>query len=58
MPQCGDAKFFQVLSREGRQDLLGYLILAECRLVLAEAQAPQPEHNVHDGAHTIGGWRA
>ena len=52
MPQCGDAKFFQVLSREARQDLLGYLILAECRLVLPEAQAPQPDHNVHDGAHS------
>ena len=25
-----------------------YVILAEGRLVLPEAQAPQPDHNVHD----------
>ena len=28
---------------------LVYVILAECRLILPEAQAPQPDHNVHDG---------
>ena len=42
--------------RLGRTVLV-YLILAECCLVLPEAQAPQPDHNVHDGAHTIGGIR-
>jgi hypothetical protein len=52
MPQCGDAKFFQVLSREARQDPLANLILAECRLIPSEAQALQPDHNVHNGAHS------
>jgi hypothetical protein len=49
-----DAKLLQVVRREIWQDRLVYLILAECRLVLPEAQAPQPDHNVHDGAPTIG----
>ena len=50
MPECGDAKFFQVLGRQARKDRLVYLILAECRLIRPEAQAPQPDHDVHDGA--------
>src|SRR5262249_36735134 len=29
---------------------LVYVILAECRLILAEAQAPQPDHDVLDSA--------
>jgi hypothetical protein len=37
--------------RQAWKDRLVYLILAECRLILPEAQAPQP-HNVHDGAHS------
>jgi hypothetical protein len=41
----------QVLVRQARKNRLVYVILAEDRLVLPEAQAPQPEHNVHDGAH-------
>jgi hypothetical protein len=52
MPQCSDAKLFQVLSREARQDPLVNLILAEDCLVLLKAQAPQPDHNVHDGAQS------
>ena len=31
-----------------------YAVIPEvikCRLVLPEAQAPQPDHNVHEGAH-------
>ena len=36
--------------RLGRNRLV-YLVVAECRLVLPEAQAPQPDHNVHGGAH-------
>jgi hypothetical protein len=52
MPQCGDAKLFQVLSREARQDPLVNLVLAEDRLILPEAQAPQPDHDVHDSAQT------
>src|SRR5262249_44683405 len=35
-------------------DRFVYLVLAEDRLILPEAQAPQPDHNVHDGAPTIG----
>jgi hypothetical protein len=29
-------------------------LLAECRLILPKAQAPQPDHNVHEGALTKG----
>ena len=43
--------------RQARKNRLVYLILAECRLILPEAQAPQPDHNVHDGAHNQW-WRA
>ena len=56
MPERGDAKLLQVLRRQARKNRLVYLVLAECRLVLPEAQAPQPDHNVHDGAPTRG-WR-
>jgi len=31
-------------------------LLAEDRVILPEAQAPQPDHNVHDGAYNRG-WR-
>ena len=37
--------------RQARKNRLIYFILAECHLVLSEAQAPQPDHNVHEGAH-------
>src|SRR5262249_1018416 len=33
-----------------------YLVLAERCLVLSETQAPQPDHDVHDGVHNRG-WR-
>src|SRR4029077_8426621 len=45
-----DAKLLPVLVREARDIRLVYVILAEDRLVLAEAQASQPDHDVHDGA--------
>ena len=54
MPKGGDAKLLQVLVRQARKDRLVYFILAECRLVLPEAQAPQPDHNVHSGAPQSG----
>ena len=54
-PTCRDAKLLQVLLREARQNRLVYLVLAECRLVLPEAQAPQPDHNVHSDAPSAGG---
>ena len=49
-----DAKLLQGLRASGSENRLVYVILAEDRLVLAEAQAPQPEHNVHRGAPTQG----
>ena len=54
VPDCRDAKLLQGLVRQARKDRLVYLVLAECRLVLSEAQAPQPDHNVHDGAPQSG----
>src|SRR5262249_7713204 len=45
------AEFLQVLVRQARKNRLVYVILAEDRLILPEAQAPQPDHDVHDGAH-------
>jgi hypothetical protein len=48
MPECCDAKLLQVLVRQAQQDGVVYLILAEGRLILPEAQAPQPDHDVHD----------
>src|SRR5262245_54666267 len=47
VPKRRDAKLLQVLVRQARKNRLVYVILAECRLVLPEAQAPQPDHNVH-----------
>ena len=43
------AKLLQSLVRQTRENRLVYVILAECRLVLPETQAPQPDHNVHYG---------
>ena len=37
-----NADFFQVLLRQARKDPFIYLVVAECRLILPEAQAPQP----------------
>ena len=34
--------------RQARENRLVYVILAEYRLVLPEAQAPQPDHDVHN----------
>ena len=31
-----------------------YLVLTECRLILPETPVPQPDNNVHDGAHSWG----
>src|SRR6185436_12459974 len=44
-----NADFLQVLLRQAREDPLVYLVLAECRLVSFEAQAPQPNRDIHDG---------
>jgi hypothetical protein len=55
MTNRADADFLQVLCREAWQDLFGNLVLAKCGLVLPKTEAPQPDHNVLNGAHTIGG---
>ena len=55
MTKRGDTKLLQVLVRQAWENRLVYVILAEDRLILPEAQAPQPDHNVHDGAPSIGG---
>jgi hypothetical protein len=46
---CRDAKLLLRSRASGSEEL------AECRLVLPKAQAPQPDHNVHDGAYNRGG---
>src|SRR5580704_7362855 len=51
-----NADFLQVLLGQVREDPFVDLVVAERRLVLREAEAPQPD-NVHDGAHNQG-WRA
>jgi hypothetical protein len=38
----------EMIFREVGQDALVYLVLAEHRLILFEAQAPQPACHVHD----------
>ena len=55
MPECGDAKLFEVLGGEAREDPFVDLVVAESRLVFFETQAPQPDHNVHDGCPSIMG---
>ena len=38
--------------RQAREDRLVNVVVAEYRLVLPKAQAPQPDHDVHDGAQS------
>jgi hypothetical protein len=54
MPYGRDPNLFQGLVGQPRKNRLVYLILAECRLVLPKAQAPQPDHNVHFGHPNLG----
>jgi hypothetical protein len=54
VPECCDAKLLQVLFRQARKNRLIYLILAEGRLILPEAKAPQPNHDIHDDARYSG----
>jgi hypothetical protein len=44
----------EMIFREVGQDALVYLVLAEYRLILFEAKAPQPPCHVHGGAPTQG----
>src|SRR5262249_21509844 len=48
--RCNLWRSWRVLRRQVGQDRLVYLVFAEDRLILPEAKAPQPDHNVHDGA--------
>ena len=57
MPERRDAKLFQVLLRQARKDRLVYLdSRRNAASVLPEAQAPQPDDNVHDMSQSrVGG---
>ena len=48
-------KLLQVLVSQTRENRFVYVIIAEDRLIPSEAKAPQPDHNVHDGAPQSGG---
>ena len=52
MPNCCDAKLLQGLVRQARKNRIVYLVLAERRLILFEAKAPQPTAEVHEGVLT------
>ena len=52
MANRGDTEFLEVIAGQRGQNLGIDVILTECRLVLPEAQTPQPDQNVHDGAHS------
>jgi hypothetical protein len=51
-----NADFLQVLLGQVREDPFVDLVVAESRLVFFEAQAPQPDHHVHDGRAHNQGW--
>ena len=53
-PSAVTPSSLRFLRRQVWEDRLVYLILAEYRLIPSEAQAPQPDHNVHDGAPNSG----
>ena len=55
MPERRYAKLLQILLRQARKNRLVYFILAKRGLVLPEAQAPQPDHDVHDRRPQSGG---
>jgi hypothetical protein len=54
LPSSPETELPNVIEIPAVPHRLVYVILAEDRLVLSEAQAPQPDHNVHDGAHKRG----
>jgi hypothetical protein len=49
MTDDADAQILQVFRRQARKNRLVNLVLAERSLILSEAKAPQPDHDVHDG---------
>ena len=52
MTEGRDAKLLQVLRREIRQHTIVYFVVAKRSLVFPEAQAPQPDHDVHGRLHS------
>jgi len=47
MADRGDAKFFQIVGRQLRQDAQVDLVVAESLLVSLQPEPPQPTPNVH-----------
>ena len=47
MADRGDAKFFQIVGRQLRQDAQVDLVLAESLLVSLQPEPPQPAPNIH-----------
>jgi hypothetical protein len=47
MADCGDAKFFQIVGRQLRQDAQVDLVVAESLPVSFQPEPPQPAPNVH-----------
>jgi hypothetical protein len=52
MTDNSDTEVLQVLRRQAQQDRVVDCVLAECRLILFEAEAPQPTSKIHDIALT------
>jgi hypothetical protein len=52
LSKTGSIPIGRRLVPEAGKDRLVDVIVAEGRLIHPEAQAPQPDHNVHDGAHS------
>jgi hypothetical protein len=50
VPECRYAKLLQVLRRQTLQDRFVNLVFAERSLILSKAEAPQPDHDIHDDA--------
>jgi len=55
MTDDADAQILQVFRRQARKNSFVNLVFAERSLILSEAKAPQPDHDVHDGGPTISG---
>jgi hypothetical protein len=55
VPDLIDAKILQVLGRQSWQEPLADRVLAECRLILFEAKAPQPTSSwrSHDWSSSV-----
>ena len=56
VPDNADAKILQVFRRQVRQDHVVDCVLAEHRLILSKAKAPQPTTDVHNGSPNSAWW--